>query len=157
MLNLFGQEHRLCDGLTRRDALKIGALGFGGLSLPQLLAAEEQAGIENMLEDLERYERDFGDGRSRIRDDGEGDRKLEAMANTPVQFHSLAEALIEQLALIRIIAADGRRHAAMQVVLEYDCVDLFDGALNSERLLADVDAVGLVGDHALDAAHMPFD
>ena len=43
MLNLFGQEHRLCDGLTRRDALKIGALGFGGLSLPQLLAAEEQA------------------------------------------------------------------------------------------------------------------
>tara|TARA_B100001750_G_scaffold246701_1_gene269882 strand:+ start:5850 stop:7190 length:1341 start_codon:yes stop_codon:yes gene_type:complete len=45
MLNLFGQEHRLCDGLTRRDALKIGALGFGGLSLPQLLAAEEQAGI----------------------------------------------------------------------------------------------------------------
>ncbi|MCH2583791.1 MAG: DUF1501 domain-containing protein, partial [Planctomycetes bacterium] len=45
MLNLFGQEHRLCDGLTRRDALKIGALGFGGLNLPQLLAAEEQAGI----------------------------------------------------------------------------------------------------------------
>ena len=45
MLNLFGQEHRLCDGLTRRDGLKIGALGFGGLGLPQLLAAEEQAGI----------------------------------------------------------------------------------------------------------------
>ena len=45
MLNLTGQEYRLCDGLTRRDALKIGALGLGGLSLPQLLAAEEQAGI----------------------------------------------------------------------------------------------------------------
>ena len=24
MLNLTGQEYRLCDGLTRRDALKIG-------------------------------------------------------------------------------------------------------------------------------------
>ena len=45
MLNLTGQEYSLCDGLTRRDALKIGALGLGGLSLPQLLAAEEQAGI----------------------------------------------------------------------------------------------------------------
>ena len=45
MLNLLGEKYRLCDGLTRRDLLKVGALGFGGLSLPQLLAAEEQAGI----------------------------------------------------------------------------------------------------------------
>src|SRR6516165_3655696 len=31
---------RLCDGLTRRDWLKIGALGVGGLTLPGLLAHE---------------------------------------------------------------------------------------------------------------------
>ena len=45
MLTINGTGSRLCDGVTRRDALKIGALGLGGLSLPQLLAAEKAAGI----------------------------------------------------------------------------------------------------------------
>ena len=45
MLTISGQAGRLCDGVTRRDALKIGALGLGGLSLPELLRAERQAGI----------------------------------------------------------------------------------------------------------------
>jgi len=45
MLNLTGPQYRLCDGLSRRSLLKIGALGMGGLTLPQLLRAEEQAGI----------------------------------------------------------------------------------------------------------------
>lgn len=40
-----GNSFRTCDGITRRDALRIGALGMGGLSLPQLLTAESQAGI----------------------------------------------------------------------------------------------------------------
>ena len=35
-----------CGGpLSRREMLKIGALGFGGLTLPQLLTAEAQAGV----------------------------------------------------------------------------------------------------------------
>lgn len=34
-----------CDGVTRRDFLKIGGLALGGMSLPQLLRAEEQSGI----------------------------------------------------------------------------------------------------------------
>ncbi len=34
-----------CDGVTRRDFLKIGGLALGGMSLPQLLRAEAQAGI----------------------------------------------------------------------------------------------------------------
>jgi hypothetical protein len=34
-----------CDGVTRRDFLKVGGLALGGMSLPQLLKAEEQAGI----------------------------------------------------------------------------------------------------------------
>ena len=29
-----------CDGLSRRNFLKVGALGLGGLALPQLLQAE---------------------------------------------------------------------------------------------------------------------
>lgn len=35
----------LCDGISRRDFLRIGALGMGGCTLPQLLAAESRAGI----------------------------------------------------------------------------------------------------------------
>ena len=34
-----------CDGVSRRNFLKIGALGMGGLTLPQLLRAEAQSGI----------------------------------------------------------------------------------------------------------------
>jgi Protein of unknown function (DUF1501) len=34
-----------CDGVTRRDFLKIGGLVLGGMSLPQLLQAEAQSGI----------------------------------------------------------------------------------------------------------------
>ncbi|MEI8378617.1 MAG: DUF1501 domain-containing protein [Planctomycetota bacterium] len=46
MLNISGMSHRLCDGISRRDALRIGALGMGGLTLPQLLRAEQAAGIQ---------------------------------------------------------------------------------------------------------------
>lgn len=33
----------LCDGLSRRETLRLGALGLGGITLPQLLAAEARA------------------------------------------------------------------------------------------------------------------
>ncbi len=46
MLSIFGSGSRLCDGMTRRDMLRIGALGLGGLALPELLRAEQQAGIQ---------------------------------------------------------------------------------------------------------------
>src|SRR5688500_2352339 len=36
---------RFCDGVSRRNFLKIGALGLGGLALPQILQAEARAGI----------------------------------------------------------------------------------------------------------------
>src|SRR6266508_3415343 len=34
-----------CDGVSRRNFLKIGALGLGGLALPQLLQAERSSGL----------------------------------------------------------------------------------------------------------------
>jgi hypothetical protein len=40
MLTLLGPTHRYCDGLSRRNFLRVGALAMGGLSLPQLLRAE---------------------------------------------------------------------------------------------------------------------
>src|SRR6185295_12253152 len=47
MLTIYGHKHRFCDGISRRNFLKIGALGLGGFSLPQLLQAEAQSGIGN--------------------------------------------------------------------------------------------------------------
>jgi uncharacterized protein DUF1501 len=45
MLTILGREQRgFCDGLTRRNFLKIGGLAMGGLSLPQVLRAEEASG-----------------------------------------------------------------------------------------------------------------
>ena len=38
---------RFCDGLSRRDFLRIGGLGMGGAALPQLLQAEQIAGLRN--------------------------------------------------------------------------------------------------------------
>jgi hypothetical protein len=45
MLTLLGSQAPLCDGISRRNFLKIGALGLGGLTLPQLLQAEAVWGI----------------------------------------------------------------------------------------------------------------
>ena len=45
MLTIQGSRLKLCDGVPRRSLLKIGALGLGGLSLPQLLKAESAAGV----------------------------------------------------------------------------------------------------------------
>lgn len=49
MLTIFGRKdvsrNRFCDGQTRRNFLKIGGMVMGGLSLPRLLQAEDEAGI----------------------------------------------------------------------------------------------------------------
>jgi hypothetical protein len=48
MLTIAGRAHgRYCDGVSRRDFLKIGGLALGGLALPQLLEAEARAGIRS--------------------------------------------------------------------------------------------------------------
>lgn len=43
MFSLLGTSARLCDGLTRREWLRVGGLGTLGLSLPQLLQARDGA------------------------------------------------------------------------------------------------------------------
>jgi len=50
MLTIYGPRdsaNEFCDGVSRRNFLKIGAMGAAGLTLPQLLSAESQAGIRN--------------------------------------------------------------------------------------------------------------
>ena len=45
MLTINGQSQRFCDGQSRRNFLRIGALGMGGAMLPQILRAEAQSGL----------------------------------------------------------------------------------------------------------------
>ena len=47
MFTVCGNEYRHCDGVTRRGFLTAGALGMGGLTLVDLLRAEEAAGIRS--------------------------------------------------------------------------------------------------------------
>src|SRR5436190_1743850 len=45
MLTIQGSSSKFCDGVSRRNFLRIGALGLGGLALPQLFQAEAASGI----------------------------------------------------------------------------------------------------------------
>ena len=47
MLSLFSKQtaSHYCDGLSRRSFLRIGGLGLGGLSFPDLLRAEAEQGV----------------------------------------------------------------------------------------------------------------
>jgi len=47
MLTLWGQQHRFCDGLKRRQFLRVGGLGFAGLSLSHLLRHEARGNAPN--------------------------------------------------------------------------------------------------------------
>ena len=40
MLSILGNPKRLCGGLTRRDWIRVGALGLSGITLPQLTALQ---------------------------------------------------------------------------------------------------------------------
>src|SRR5688572_22432562 len=44
MLSFTGRTQRFCDGLPRRDFLRVGALAIGGLSLADVLRLQAQAG-----------------------------------------------------------------------------------------------------------------
>ena len=44
MLQLVGSKSKFCDGISRRSFLNVGSLALGGLSLPQLLQADELSG-----------------------------------------------------------------------------------------------------------------
>jgi hypothetical protein len=46
MLTLQGRRLSMCDGVSRREFLRIGGLALGGLALPDLLRAEQAAGVQ---------------------------------------------------------------------------------------------------------------
>ncbi len=44
MLKIAGPKSRYCDGISRRSWMQIGALGLGGMTLPQILRSESEGG-----------------------------------------------------------------------------------------------------------------
>src|SRR5262245_4197882 len=47
MLTFLGRSRSFCDGVSRRDFLRVGALSIGGLSLADVLRMQAQAGTAN--------------------------------------------------------------------------------------------------------------
>lgn len=47
MLTLLGPKHRYCDRVSRRSFIQIGGLALGGLTLPQVLQAEQRPGVRS--------------------------------------------------------------------------------------------------------------
>ncbi|MBC7851906.1 MAG: DUF1501 domain-containing protein, partial [Pirellulaceae bacterium] len=47
MLSIFGQGTRLCDGITRREMLRVGGLAIGGLTLAEVLRQRAASGSES--------------------------------------------------------------------------------------------------------------
>jgi len=44
MFTVWGRKHRLCSGIARREFLRVGALGLGGLTLANMLESQATAG-----------------------------------------------------------------------------------------------------------------
>ncbi|MAB79252.1 MAG: RNA polymerase sigma-54 factor [Planctomycetes bacterium] len=87
-------------------------------SPPEKEADGETVALEGMIDELERYDRDFGDGSQRRISGEDVDRKLEAMANTPATYHSLGDALMGQIALSDL--DEHRREIAEYLVYSLD-------------------------------------
>jgi len=45
MLRITAEKRRLCDGVRRRDVLRVGTVSLLGLSLPELLQAQTQGRV----------------------------------------------------------------------------------------------------------------
>ncbi len=87
-------EERIEAEMTENPFLEVKEVGQ---EEAEKVEGEGSASVERMLEELERYERD-APPRTRVSAE-EADKKLEAMNNTPSQYHSLGAALMGQIAL----------------------------------------------------------
>ena len=132
------------DGAENGAAVEPGAPGADGAE-PAIPADLQDPRSENgsdretesLVEELERLERDSTEGWSRPSSDGEeGDKKLEAMANTPDAEKSLAEALTEELAFLDLDAR--ARKIAEYVIWSLDDRGYLTQSL--EEIAAEVDA-----------------
>jgi len=132
-------EERVEQELTENPFLELKEPGQEG---EKVEGEESGPSLESMLEELERYERDAP---PRNRPSGEeSDKKLEAMNNTPAQYHSLGDALLEQIALVDF--DERQREIAEYLVYSLDSRGYLRETL--ERVVEDSEIPGLTVEEA---------
>lgn len=124
MLTLLGERQRLCDGLSRREFLQAGGLALGGLTLPQLLRAEGQAGIRHSHKSVIMIFLSGGPPHQDM-----FDLKMQAPAEIRGEFSPIPTSvpgidicellpriagMMDKLAIIRSVVGAEERHAAFQ-------------------------------------------
>lgn len=134
MLRFFGNKRRHCGGITRRHFLTAGALGLGGLTLADLLRAEEAAGVGSSNKAIINVHLDGGppqmdtidlkpDAPSEIR----GEFQPIATAIPGFQMCELMPQLAgmaDKFAFIRTLVGSAGRHDAFQCQSGYSIKDL---------------------------------
>jgi hypothetical protein len=126
MLSIAGSQHktRFCDGLSRRSFLQLGSLAMGGISLPQLLQAEAQAGIGSSHKSVIMVflsggppHQDMFDLKPEAPAEIRGEFKPISTAVPGIQIGELLPQLakrMDRLAIIRSLVGSIGRHAAFQ-------------------------------------------
>lgn len=112
-LNGLDLEDRVQQELVENPFLEVVEPAASSAEGADAASAAEDKRVEGMLEELERY-RDLPGSRRRTGSSEDGDKKLEAMANTPDSDKSLAEDLIGELSFLDL---DPRRRELAEYLL----------------------------------------
>ncbi len=134
MFSILGPKYRHCDGVTRRQFLTAGALGFGGLTLAGLLRAEAAHGIGSSTKSIINIHLDGGPPQMDM-----FDLKPEAPAEVRGEFRPISTripgfqicelmprlaAMADQFAFIRSLVGAAGRHDAFQCMSGFEKKDL---------------------------------
>ena len=126
MLTVHGRQIRLCDKLPRRDFLTIGSLALGGLTLPKLLKAEQQAGIAKSHKSIIMIyltggppHQDMVDLKPEAPSEIRGEFKPIATNVPGIEISELMPrmaTMMDKFAVIRSVVGAEERHSSFQVV-----------------------------------------
>lgn len=134
MLKIVGKSHRHCDGVTRREFVAAGALTIGGLTLANLLQAEDEAGIGSSNKAIINIHLDGGPPQMDMID-----LKPHAPREVRGEFQPIATslpgfrisellpklgALADRFAFIRSLVGAAGRHDAFQCQSGFDAKDM---------------------------------
>jgi RNA polymerase sigma-54 factor len=101
-------QERIEQELTENPFLEVASEEEGAAgeeadpSEPEPVEEKRDDGLDEMIDTLERYERDFGETATRPSGGEDSDKKYEAMQNAPELPETLQQALIKQVALLEL-------------------------------------------------------
>ena len=121
-----GRKIRLCDRLPRRDFLRVGSLSLGGLCLPQLLRAEQLAGVGSSQKAVIMIyltggppHQDMVDLKPEAPADIRGEFQPIATNVAGIQISELmprVASMMDRFAIIRSLVGSDQRHSSFQCV-----------------------------------------